>query len=123
MTENKRFIAKPETVSYEDTKTSEIFRPKYEMGFYKLLNAMNDLADENEELKQEITEQVNRKDSCLKTAHLLHLKNERLKQENEQLKSQLELYKEYYPSGVWITDLNSFELQKEMRELNDRKRD
>ena len=37
-----------------------------------------------------------------------------LKRENEHLKQQLELYQELYPSGKWICDLNSDELQKEL---------
>lgn len=40
----------------------------------------------------------------------------RLKNENEQLKQKLELYGEIYPTGKWITKLNSEELEKELRE-------
>ena len=34
--------------------------------------------------------------------------------ENEQLKQQLEVYQELYPTGKWICDLNPDELKKEL---------
>lgn len=46
----KRFTAQPETVSYKDNRTGEIYRPKYEMGFYKLLDKLNELNDISQEL-------------------------------------------------------------------------
>ena len=39
-----------------------------------------------------------------------------LHDENEQLKKRLELYGEIYPTGKWITKLNSEELKKELEE-------
>lgn len=36
--------------------------------------------------------------------------------DNEQLKQKLELYGEIYPTGKWITKLNSEELKKEVEE-------
>ena len=48
MTE-KRYKAIPEIASYKDTITGEILSPKFEEGFYKVL----DLLNENEELKDE----------------------------------------------------------------------
>mgnify|MGYP006908810276 CR=1 FL=1 len=53
----------------------------------ELIDIVNRLSNENKELKGELTEQINRKDACLKTAHSFNIKNERLEQENEQLKS------------------------------------
>ena len=46
---------------------------------------------------------------------LLDLLNS-LNNKNEQLKQKLELYGEIYPTGKWITKLNSEELEKELRE-------
>lgn len=39
-----------------------------------------------------------------------------LSEENEQLKQQLELYQELYPTGKWITELTTEELEKELSE-------
>jgi hypothetical protein len=46
---------------------------------------------------------------------LMELLN-RLHEEKEQLKQQLELYGEIYPNGKWITELTSEELKKELEE-------
>lgn len=37
-----------------------------------------------------------------------------LKEEAQQLKQQLELYQELYPTGKWITELTTEELEKEL---------
>ena len=37
-----------------------------------------------------------------------------LERENRELKGKLEVYRELYPSGVWICNLNSDELKKEL---------
>ena len=62
MTENKRFKPIPETGSYKDIVTGEILSPKFEEGFYKVL----DLLNENEELKQFKENVINWVDSQMK---------------------------------------------------------
>ena len=54
---------------------------------------------------------------CLNGAltDVVDLLNE-LHEENEQLKQQLELYQELYPTGKWITELTTEELEKELSE-------
>ena len=71
--------------------------------------AFKELKKENKELKKEVDEQDRRKWACLKTAHLLDL-------ENEELKQKLRLYKKLYPAGKWITELSTKELEKELSE-------
>lgn len=61
MTE-KRYKAIPETGEYKDTVTGEFLSPKFEEGFYKIL----DLLNENEELKQLIKK-------LEKEMHLMHM--------------------------------------------------
>jgi hypothetical protein len=46
----KRYKAIPEVASYKDTVTGEFLSPKFEEGFYKVL----DLLNENVELKKQI---------------------------------------------------------------------
>ena len=41
---------------------------------------------------------------------------QRVEEENKELKGKLEVYRELYPSGKWICDLNSDELKKELEE-------
>ena len=43
----------------------------------------------------------------------LFKENKELKQENKQLKQKLGVYKEFYPTGKWITELTTEELEKE----------
>lgn len=63
---------------------------------------LNELAGENEQLKDALNQRTEQCDEYYK--------------ENEQLKQQLELYQELYPTGKWICDLNSNELKKELSE-------
>lgn len=71
---------------------------------------MGKLEEENEHLKQELTEQVSRKDACLKTAHSF-------KVENEQLKSELKVYRKIascrnceHHGYDWFADGEEFEV-------------
>lgn len=88
MTE-KRFTAQPETVSYKDNLTGEIYCPKYEMGFYKLLDKLNELAEENQDNKAMIeflsTENTQIMNELKTRTQIQH----QLEEENEQLKRQI----------------------------------
>lgn len=78
--------------------------------FYTLeqcANELNRLNKENEQLKTIISQL--RTDNTKQKKKL----NTAMK-ENEQLKKRLELYAEIYPTGRWITELKSEEIQKEL---------
>ena len=67
-----------------------------------IVDLLNELAEENQDLHKKEVE--------LGQNYL------RLLEENEQLKQRLELYGELYPTGKWITELTSEELEKELEE-------
>lgn len=52
-----------------------------------IVDLLNELAEENKELQEQVQEQERRKWACLKEAHRLDLENEQLKEENKELKS------------------------------------
>ena len=116
----KRFTTR-NGVFYTDTKTG------YEFQCYgEVANLLNEYAEENEQLKSEykvLHTQYQDLKKFVKNNFDEHLTQEKLNrqiiklsEENEQLKKQLELYGELYPTGKWICDLNSDELKKELEE-------
>ncbi len=95
MIENKRFYTTRhhhESGSYKmvHDKSERFSFPRATRDSDLFLHCMNTLAEENEELKEELTEQVNRKDACLKTTHSFNMKIKRLEKENEQLKKEVD---------------------------------
>lgn len=86
MTENKRYVAIPETVSYKDTATDEILCLKSEKDYYEVLSLLNhfhdawfDVHEGLEQIRKEYDE--------------LHEEKEQLKERNNrQAKRLAELY-------------------------------
>lgn len=63
MTENKRYVALPETVSYKDTATDEILCLKVEKDYYEVLSLLNhfhdawfDVQEDLEQIRKEYDE-------------------------------------------------------------------
>ena len=75
---------------------------EYESNFGDIVVLLNEL---HEDLNHELTVSKALRDVV-----------KELEKENEQLKQKLELYGEIYPTGKWITKLNSEELKKELLE-------
>jgi len=88
-------------VSYRDFEDAYYLKMKLS----PVIDKLNELSEENSKLH---TQNDFLKDE---NQHMRDLVNE-----NRQLKQQLELYQELYPSGKWICDLNSDELKKELEE-------
>ena len=103
-----------------------------EMGWLDVCDKLNEYEKENKNLQQfrdnymsvcgknfELEEEIDQLKQQLKTKVIVNKQYEelkRLKEENDKLKLQLELYKELYPSGEWITELTTEEAQKELKE-------
>ena len=56
----KRFTALPMTASYKDNVTDEIFAPKYEKEYYAFLDRINQISEENEQLRERNQRQAKR---------------------------------------------------------------
>lgn len=88
-----------------------------------IVEQLNELAEENEQFKKllecsrkeanDYCEELMCKDEFIR---LYKRQRDEFIGENEQLKQKLELYGEIYPTGKWITKLNSEELKKELEE-------
>lgn len=86
MTENKRYVAIPETVSYKDTATDEILCLKVEKDYYEVLSLLNHFHDAWFDVHEGL-EQIS------KEYDELHEKNILLLRKNEQLKSEINMLK------------------------------
>ena len=76
MTDNKRYVAIPETVSYKDTATDEILCLKVEKDYYEVLSLLNHFHDAWFDV-QEGLEQISKE-------------YDELNDENQKLKRQIE---------------------------------
>lgn len=77
------------------------------------------LCNQMDKETQEFVDKVNELNRWHKDHYGKTILEERLEfkspceKENEQLKQKLRLYKEFYPTGKWITELTTEELEKE----------
>ena len=113
MTE-KRFTIDVETENYENAYFENDKFLCYEDDYDTILKRLNELAEENKGLKQEVQEQERRKWACLKEAHRLDLENKQLKQSNKDAWNLIRfIYNEIKEDGSmdwWrIQDLVEFE--------------
>ena len=92
-------------VSYRDFEDAFYLKMK----LIPAIDKLNELAGENQYLKS-----LKWNQDCINEISISMQQIQLLKKENEQLKQQLEVYQELYPSGKWICDLNSDELKKEL---------
>ena len=69
---------------------SEGFEVQYDTWATNIANKMNELSEENEELKNEVQEQESRKYACIETANSLKIENEELKQRIKTLKDTID---------------------------------
>lgn len=92
-------------VSYRDFEDAVYLKMK----LIPVIDKLNELAGENQYLKS-----LKWNQDCINEISISMQQIQLLKKENEQLKQQLEVYQELYPSGKWICDLNSDELKKEL---------
>ncbi|MBR3212976.1 MAG: hypothetical protein IKF79_00535 [Methanosphaera sp.] len=92
-------------VSYRDFEDAFYLKMK----LIPVIDKLNELAGENQYLKS-----LKWNQDCINEISISMQQIQLLKKENEQLKQQLEVYQELYPSGKWICDLNSDELKKEL---------
>ena len=121
MTE-KRYMIEEIGSMFRVLKDNEPLTTKFEnydkQDVTNLIAELNELADENQ-FSKEFIEQLQEELVLFKEAGAnmgidLNAQITALKQENEQLKQQLELYQELYPIGKWITELTTEELEKEL---------
>ena len=101
MTDNKRYVAIPETVSYKDTATNEILCLKVEKDYYEVLSLLNHFHDAwfgvhegLEQISKEYDELAEENQSLLRKNGAMEEEIECLTEENEQLKQRNKRFEE-----------------------------
>lgn len=95
MTE-KRYKAIPETVEYKDTATGEILSPKFEKGFYKVL----DLLNEKEQLRIRFNEEREKSLKFCRNIDTLTIENKQLKQQLDYIQNSISHHIEHQKTEV-----------------------
>ena len=99
-----------------DNQYSGVYDDGEQLSNFEVVKLLNELAEENKGFKIDGEFKNKAYSKLLDSFMELKKKYQGIKKENKELKGKLEVYRELYPSGKWICDLNSDELKKELEE-------